>query len=339
MKHNSFWKTLPRPAFMLAPMEDVTDTSFRELVMRNAEVGKLNVVFTEFTNTDGLCHPVGREKVSFRLKVSPTEQALLKDKEVKIIAQIWGNNPDSFYKATKYIVDNYHFDGIDINMGCPVKNVVANGCCSALIDNEALAGEIIAATHAATDLPLSVNTRLGVKKIDPERWIGFLLEQPIEAIILHGRIQKQMSEGEANWTEIGKAVKIRNRIAPGIKIIGNGDVDSLADARTKTGDYGVDGIMIGRGIFKNPWLFNTSIDGKSMNERLDTLQEHIKLFELAWGDTRHFAILRRFFKIYLSDFRGASELRQRMMETNNFEEAYELIAMAHNGLWGHSHPA
>lgn len=313
-------------------MEDVTDTSFRELVMRNAETGQLNVVFTEFTNTDGLCHPVGREKVSFRLIVSPTERVLLKEKGVKIIAQIWGNNPDSFYKATKYIVDNYHFDGIDINMGCPVKNVVANGCCSALIDNEPLAGEIISATHAATDLPLSVKTRLGVKKIDTERWIGFLLEQPIEAIILHGRIQKQMSEGEANWAEIGKAVKLRDQIAPDIKIIGNGDVETLADAITKTDYYGVDGIMVGRGIFKNPWLFNTSIDGVSMNERLNTLQEHIKLFELAWGDTRHFAILRRFFKIYLSDFRGASELRQRMMETNNFQETYELISRARNGL-------
>src|SRR5690606_4664547 len=117
--------------------------------------------------------------------------------------------PEKFAEAVRHISEAYSFDGIDINMGCPVKNVVAHGSCSALIDQEPLAQEIIAASREATALPLSVKTRLGLKKVDTERWISFLLKQPLNALIIHGRIQKQMSEGTANWEEIAKAVQLR----------------------------------------------------------------------------------------------------------------------------------
>jgi nifR3 family TIM-barrel protein len=325
MHSESFWHTLATPIMMLAPMEDVTDTAFRELVMRNASPGNLHVVFTEFTSTDGMCHPVGRDKVSYRLKITESERKLLRDQNIKIVAQIWGNKPEKFFQTVEHISKLGLFDGIDINMGCPVKNVVAHGSCSALIDQEPLAAEIIAASNEATDLPLSVKTRLGLKKIDTERWMRFLLQQPLDAIILHGRIQKQMSEGAANWDEIEKAVQLRNEISPSIKIIGNGDITTLQEARQKCLNHGVDGVMIGRGIFNNPWLFAFEKPLPDKEERISTLLMHLQLFENAWGDSRHFPILRRFFKIYLSGFRGAVELRQQMMQVESFNEAREVV--------------
>ena len=134
--------------------------------------------------------------------------------------------------------------------------MVAQGSCSALIDQEPLAAEIFAAAREATQKPLSVKSRLGIKRFDIERWVSFLLQQPLEAIILHGRTQKQMSEGKADWDEIGKAVKLRDQLAPHIPIIGNGDIETIADAISFWQTYGTDGVMIGRGIFKNPWLFS-----------------------------------------------------------------------------------
>jgi nifR3 family TIM-barrel protein len=317
----NFWREATEPLMILAPMEDVTDTTFRELVMRISQPGRLHVVFTEFTSTDGLCHPVGRPKVEQRLKVSESERELLRSLDIKIVAQIWGNNPEKYHEAVKYITEEYRFDAVDINMGCPVRNVVAQGSCSALIDNESLAGEIIAATREATHLPVSLKTRLGVKKIETERWMDFLLRQPLDAITLHGRIQKQMSEGQANWDEIAKAVRMRDQMSKNIKIIGNGDVLSYNEGIEKCQNFNTNGAMIGRGIFSNPWLFNPIRSEIPVHERLNTLLLHLNLFEKNWGNSKNFAILRRFFKIYISGFRGAAELRAEMMQVNSFDEA------------------
>ncbi len=320
----AFWHQSRQPLLILAPMEDVTDTAFRELIISISQPGKLNVLYTEFTSTDGLCHPVGRAKVEHRLKVSESERRLLKKHDIKIVAQLWGNKPEKFSEAIKYIEDHFDYDGIDINMGCPVRNVVAHGSCSALIDNANLAAEIIDASRQATQLPLSVKTRLGVKEIDTGRWISFLLQQPIDAIILHGRTQKQMSNGEANWDEIGHAVTLRNQLAPHIRIIGNGDVTSVEDAHSRIARYQTDGAMIGRGIFHNPWLFHPQ-KNIFIQDRISTLLQHLSLFESNWGEHKNFAILRRFFKIYLNGFDGASALRAQMMKANHFVEARKLM--------------
>ncbi|ASB50675.1 dihydrouridine synthase [Alkalitalea saponilacus] len=326
----NFWKEAKSPLFMLAPMEDVTETSFREVVMRNSSPDNLNIVFTEFTSTDGLCHPKGRDKVSERLVVSSSEAAVLKRKGIKIVAQIWGNSPEKFYNATKHIDEQYHFDGIDINMGCPVKNVVRKGCCSALIGNPTLAGEIIQATKEATNLPVSVKTRTGVKTVVTEEWIGFMLEQQPDAIILHGRTQKQMSDGTASWDEIKKAAQLRSQMASSVKIIGNGDITSMHEAKEKVLNYGIDGAMIGRGIFANPWLFSNG-EKPTVTERLKTLEDHLLLFRHNWEGKKNYQILKRFFKIYLSEFRGAAELRARSMETNGYDQMLELIKTAKAG--------
>ena len=254
----SFWNDLPKPAFTLAPMEDVTDTAFRELVMSISNPQYFQVVFTEFTSTDGLCHPVGRPKVAGRLKVNDSERQVLKDKNMKIVAQIWGANPEKFYRATRLICNEFDFDGIDINFGCPVKKIVKQGACSAIIGKPQLAKEIILATKEASNLPVSVKTRTGIKKHDTENWIGHILETDPAAIILHARTQNDQSEAAADWREISKAVELRNKSGKEIPIIGNGDVSSVEDAIEKCNQTGADGVMVGRGIFHNPWFFNAS---------------------------------------------------------------------------------
>ena len=190
MKEN-FWKRLPRPIFSLAPMEDVSDTSFRQLVMEISDPVFFHVIFTEFTSTDGLCHPVGRKNVISRLLVNDTEREVLKNKGFKIVAQIWGADPEKFYQATKLICTEMQFDGIDINMGCPVKKIVKQGGCSALIGRPALAKEIIQATKEASDLPVSIKTRTGTKKHDTENWIGLywkMIRQLSSCMHVHRKI-------------------------------------------------------------------------------------------------------------------------------------------------------
>lgn len=309
---------------MLAPMEDVTDSAFREIVLRLSHPDYLQVLFTEFTNTDGLCHPIGRDKVKSRLQVNPSEKALLKEKNVKLVAQIWGNKPEKFYEATKFIDENYAFDGIDINMGCPVKKVVKQGSCSALIQFPDLAGEIIQATKEATKLPVSVKTRTGLSKHITEEWIGFLLTQDPAAIILHTRTQKMQTDFPAEWEQMTKALAIRNEYKPNIPIIGNGDVFSMDVAKEIHHKYPVDGFMIGRGIFHNPWFFNPDFIATT-EDKLDTLLIHSRLYVKTWGMERNFQVLKRFFKIYINEFEGAAALRAQLMETNSLEEVEKII--------------
>lgn len=310
----------------LAPMEDVTDTSFRELVARISDPECLHLLFTEFTAVDGMNHPKGKERVSERLIVSKSEREVLKEKGIKLIAQIWGNKPEVFHKITKEISEEYDFDGIDINMGCPVKNVVKQGSCSALIDQPALAQEIILASKEATKLPVSVKTRTGIRQHETERWINQLLETKPAAITLHGRIQKQQSDGEANWDEIAKAVDLRNASGLEIPVLGNGDVLSYAQAVDYTQQYGVDGVMIGRGIFHNPWFFNSTPQNPTREEKLEQLVFHTRLFEANWGGVKNFNILKRFYKIYVNGFEGAAHLRASLMGANSFADVYPLIS-------------
>lgn len=319
---NNFWQHIKRPGFSLAPMEDVTDTVFREIVMGMAAQDKLDIVFTEFTSVEGMNHPDGRERVSERLVVNESERKLLKEKNVKLVAQIWGRNPEIYHSVARHLSEHYSFDGIDINMGCPVKKVVKTGSCSALIDEPQLAAEIIAATKEGTHLPVSVKTRTGIKKHQTEEWIAHLLACNPAAIILHGRTQRMQSEGEANWEEIARAVEVREQLNPTIPIHGNGDVASWADGLQKASDTRVDGIMVGRGIFRNPWFFNPEKEEIQQEERIQKLLEHTHLFEHTWSGIKNFNILKRFYKIYLNSFPGASRIRADLMEAKDYNDVY-----------------
>ncbi len=323
---DNFWKEIERPILALAPMEDVTDTSFREAVARISEPECLHVLFTEFTAVDGMNHPAGKERVSERLVVSSEERKLLKEKKIRLIAQIWGNKPELFYKVAREITEEYEFDGLDINMGCPVKNVVRQGACSALIDQPSLAKEIILATREATPLPVSVKTRTGIRRHETERWISQLIEAGPAAVTLHGRTQKQQSEGQASWEEIAKAVEVRNELNPEIPVLGNGDILSYGQALEYAATYHTDGVMIGRGIFHNPWFFNAAPKQASREEKLNQLLLHTRLFERNWGEKKTFNILKRFYRIYVQGFTGASSMRAELMASVSFDEVYRIIS-------------
>lgn len=321
----NFWDELQKPIFALAPMEDVTDTSFREIVAGLADPQYLSILYTEFTSVDGMNHPAGKIRVGERLIVSESERQLLKHKNIRLIAQIWGRKPELFHKIAAEITAEYDFDGLDINMGCPVKNVVKNGCCSALIDEPNLAKEIILATKEATHLPVSVKTRTGIKTHHTEEWIANLLETKPAAIILHGRTQKQQSEGIADWDEIAKGARIRDQINPETRFLGNGDVSSVAIGEELCQKYGLDGVMIGRGIFHNPWFFDPSHLSPAKSEKLMQLLLHTQLFERNWGGKKNLNILNRFYKIYTNDFPGAAKLRAELMDAKTFDEVYRIV--------------
>lgn len=301
---DTLWQNLKKPFFVQAPLEQVSDVVFREIL---STIGKPDVLFTEFTNVDGLCSE-GAEKVSNRLKFTPNQHP--------IIAQIWGLKPEHYKQAAEKIV-TLGFDGIDLNMGCPDRDVVKKGCCSALIENHSLAKEIIHATkEGAGTLPVSVKTRIGMRKIVTEEWISFLLEQNIANLTVHGRTVAEMSKVPAHWDEIGKVVQIRDAMQKHTTIVGNGDVLSYQQGLDLVKQYGVDGIMIGRGMFQNFWIFNPSVDPLtfSVNQRLQLLTDHIQLWDKTWGQTKDFNILKKFYKVYIHGFENASEIRNDLMQ-------------------------
>ena len=300
---------------ILAPMEDVTDTVFRRVV---ASCGPADLYFTEFTSVDGLFSK-GYPYVAKRLQFTPDEHPL--------IAQIWGAKPENYFKAAQ-MLGEMGFDGIDINMGCPEKRVIKQGMCAALIENRSLATEIIQATkEGAGTLPVSVKTRIGVNSILTEDWTGFLLDQGIEALIVHGRTAKEMSEVPVHWDEIAKVVKLRDSKKLSTVIIGNGDVLSRDEALARVAESGVDGIMIGRGIFHDPWIFNKERFGESvtMQEKLAKLEEHIRLYESTWKGQKPFAVLKKFVKCYVVGYPGSAEIRADLMTTTSYEEILEKI--------------
>lgn len=312
----NFWKTLKPPITALAPMDDVTDFVFREIV---ATTAKPTVLFTEFTCADAF-FTKGHDRVLHNLLFTNIHRP--------IVAQIWGANPENFHRAAKYI-EELKFDGIDVNMGCPDKSVMKRNSGASLINNQPLAKELIDAVRkGAPNLALSVKTRLNTDSDSTENWISFLLSQNIDTLIIHGRDAKSMSRGKANWEEIGKAVKFRNKINPKILIIGNGDVKSYKEVLEKHKNYGVDGVMIGRGIFYNPWVFEQieTHAKHTKKEYIDLLIRHTKLFNDTWGKTRNFETMKKFFKIYIKDFAGANEIRTRLMEASNYEEVNNIIS-------------
>ncbi len=323
---SNFWIDLPKPIICAAPMEDVTDTVFREILLSRADVETLNVVCTEFVATEGICHEVGVENVSHRFLISDSERELLKSRNTKIIAQIWGAKPENFYKSIKLITEKYDFDGIDINMGCPMKKIIRQAGGASLVREPESAKEIIAASKSATNLPISVKTRTGDIEPQIETWIQALADAKPAAITLHGRTRSMMYKGLADWSEIKKANDLVKSISPETVLIGNGDIHSLESAKERIEYSGVDGVMIGRGMMSNPWVFSRDLPEISITMRFEVLLEHARLFDKVWGDTKPFAVIKKFFKSYINSFNGASELRNRLMSCSSMKEIENLIA-------------
>lgn len=336
----NFWQKLDRPFYCLAPMSDVTDIAFRHILAKygkNRENRNQIVFWTEFVAADGLADKLGRKKLSHILKYSENERP--------IVAQVFGANPKNMEIACRYVA-SLGFDGIDINMGCPDKSVISQGAGSALIKNPELAREIIKSAHlgiksAGLQLPVSVKTRIGFSKEEIDKWIPELLKEDISALTIHLRTVKEMSLVPAKWDYIKKIKELIKKSGKEVLLIGNGDITSMKDGEEKAREYGCDGVMIGRGVFGNPWFFEftsplTPLLSKergakggerSIEERLKILVEHTQLFEKELSKPKHksFAVMKKHFKAYVNDFPGAKELRIKLMETENAGEVKKII--------------
>ncbi len=311
---NNFWAELPKPFFILAPMEDVTDVVFRHVVK---EAGAPDVFFTEFTNSDSFCHPDGIESVRGRLVFTEDEQPM--------VAHIWGDKPEFFREMSLALAD-MGFSGIDLNMGCPVPNVAERGKGSGLILRPEVAAELIEAAKAG-GLPVSVKTRIGFyEQAEMKDWISHLLKQDIANLSIHLRTRKEMSKVDAHWDLIPEVVKLRDEIAPQTLLTINGDILDRKMGLELAEKYGVDGLMIGRGIFKNPYAFEQEPQEHTPTEMIGLLRLQLDLQDqYAEQVPRSIVGLHRFFKIYVKGFPGANDLRIRLMNTKSTAEVRTIL--------------
>lgn len=314
---------------VLAPLSNVTDAAFRRVIEKR---GKPDAFWTEFVSADGLMHEDARERLLPDLWYS--------EKERPITAQIFGSRPETIRSASQLVRD-LGFDGIDINMGCPDGAVNKQGAGAALSRTPELAQKIVeAAKQGSSGLPVSVKIRLGYTTNQIEEWIPALLEMLPAAIIVHGRTRKEMSKVPARWGDIARAVELRDEWsrARGIfenertLILGNGDVEDLDDAHGKARNYTPDGVMLGRAIFGNPWLFNKGVEREDLSEveRLAALREHTELFDELFlsKSIKRFTVMKKHFKSYVSGFGNAKELTAELMEAESPSEALDVIDRA-----------
>ena len=328
---NNFWQKIAKKGtfFCLAPMSDVTDIAFRQIIAKYSKHGTYNggpdVFWTEFVSADGIASIEGRKKLLPILKYSK--------KEKPIIAQIFGAKPENI-KTTCQIISKLGFDDIDINMGCPDRAVVKQGAGSALVNTPKLACEIIrAAKLGAPKLPISVKTRIGFNHIQYKTWLPKILKENISALTIHLRTKKEMSDVPAHFELAKDIVKTVRKYDKKVVLIVNGDIQSLEQGEKIAKDAGFDGVMIGRAIFGNPWFFDSKrkVESISIKEKLKVLVEHTKLYEKLLPH-RNFANMKKHFKAYVSGFDGAKELRVKLMKTNNSKEVSELIKKYINNL-------
>lgn len=292
--------------------------------------------YTEFVSCEGLVSP-GREKL--------LKDFYFTEDERPIVAQIFGSRPEHFYECGK-LIKELGFNGIDVNMGCPDRAVLKQKAGAALCDDPKLALEILKQTkRGAGEMPLSVKARLGNRTENFKEFLPYILETQPAALIVHLRTAKEMSKVPAKWDRMAEIVPLVKKHSPDTLVIGNGDVITHVDALAKANEYGLDGIMIGRGIFENPWFFDPAVDPaeKTPNERLELLKEHVRLFTELWGPTQNsgqpptpgamasrrwlksFDLMKKFFKVYISGWPGAKELRTELMKTKNEKDVLSLL--------------
>ena len=313
MKEN-FWKKLNKPFFILAPMEDVTDIVFRKVV---AKAGRPDVFFTEFTNSDSYAHEMGINSLRGRLKYDENEQPM--------VAHIWGDNPQNFAKMSVDLA-KMGFSGIDINMGCPAPNVFRHGRGAGLILRPEVAAELIQAAKTG-GLPVSVKTRIGHSKVNEWKdWLTHLLKQDIANLSIHLRTKTEMSNVDAHWELMPEILELRDEIAPNTLITMNGDIMDYKMGMELYKKYNVDGIMIGRGVFHNPFAFNKDYPGFNITNYLDLFKYHLDLYDkYVLEEPMLKKPLHRFFKIYIRDIPGASKLRTMLMDTKDTTEIRQLL--------------
>ena len=355
----NFWQELPKPFIVVAPMADVTDAPFRRMIAKysahtraDGSTGGPDVMWTEFVAGDGLMRatPEGKKKLMADLIYSEEERP--------IVAQLFSSNEEYMEKACALCLE-LGFDGVDINMGCPDKSIEKQGCGSAMIKDPENAKAIIRAAKRGcksdepSGIPVSVKTRIGYYEDELEKWIPEILSENPAVLTVHGRTRQEMSKVPARWDRIARVVEIRDELGSDTLILGNGDVLSLVDAKKKAKESGVNGVMVGRALFGNPWFFNpskqlptrltalpthgvnretlitsdtsdTTISYVTLEERLNVLIEHTKLFEELLS-FKNFAVMKKHYKAYVNGFPDASHLRSALMQCNSSQEVEVIV--------------
>ena len=309
------------PFFALAPMYDVTDVAFRQMFVR---YGKPDVMYTEFTSAEGIIHSIGGDNIKHLL--------WHEDNEAPLVAHLFSARPEAMRRAAAHVA-RLGFDGIDINMGCPVKNIQKQGCGAAMICNPDNAVAVLEAARAGVadagrDIPVSVKTRIGYTRVEEWRdWLSRILAAHPAALAVHLRTKKEMSDVPAHWELMPEVVVLRDTISPETVLIGNGDVTSMDDGVHRARESGCDGIMVGRGVFGNPWFFNRKTNGQppSVYARLSALKEHLVLYGKYFDGVKNFDVMKHHFKAYTNGFNHASQLRAFLMETTSALEACAII--------------
>ncbi len=341
----NIWENLPKPFLILAPMEGVTDIMFRQVI---AKAGRPDLFFTEFTNVSSYASEKGRWNALERLQVAPTDSP--------IIAQIWGKNPEHFSECASALA-SLEFSGVDLNFGCPDKHVNKAGGGAAMINTPELAVACYQNAKQSTNLPVSIKTRLGWASLsEHQTWLPTLLEQHPAALTVHLRTKKEMSKVPAHYELIPGIITLRNQISPQTKLVINGDIRDRAHALELHAKYPkIDGFMIGRGVFQNPYCFTNHTP--TCEELMELLKMHLDLYEdhangflggirsryedeatspvktgaRSVPEKRHshdpsYEPLKHFFKIYVNNFPGAKDLRAKLMETHSVAEARQILA-------------
>ncbi|MDQ3009023.1 MAG: tRNA-dihydrouridine synthase [bacterium] len=349
----SFWTTLATPIIGLSPMDGVSDHPFRYI---QKKYGRPAVLYTEFTSVEGVCH--GAKQLLKDFSYDETQRP--------IIGQIYGTTPE-YFRQTAIVLCQLGFDGIDINMGCPAKNVAHSGAGAALIKTPALAQEIIKATKHGVEqwqngataadcpdivasivtevetrqsqlpeiyqqvrqIPVSVKTRVGFDQPVIAEWIPTLLEMEPAAIALHGRTLKQQYGGLANWELIGQAKELAR--STNTKLLGNGDIHSITEAQEKISTYGLDGVLIGRATMGNPYLYYSESELPTAPSIFEIALEHSELFEKIYADEEKYSFLpmRKHLGWYVKNIPDASQIRIELFKASTSQEV-KIILQAHS---------
>jgi nifR3 family TIM-barrel protein len=298
---------------ILAPMEDLTDPSFRYI----CKLFGADLLYTEFISSDGLIRN-GRKSVA-KLNIS--------DQERPIGIQLYGHNIASMTEAT-IIAEQANPDLIDINYGCPVKKISRRGAGAGMLKDVPLMISMTEAIVKSTSLPVTVKTRLGWDEMNKNILeVALRLQDTgISAIAIHGRTGVQLYKGKADWTLIGE---VKNNPQIRIPVIGNGDVDSPEKAREMFDMFGVDGIMIARAAIGKPWIFRSikhflltgeKLQEPGIRERVDLARLHlIKSVEYK-GEPRGILEMRRHFSNYFKGLPDFKELRLKLVTSLNTED-------------------
>lgn len=320
---SNFWAEIrrsnPGGLFVLAPMADVTDNPFRRIL---SEIGPPTVYWNEFVAADGLAHPVARTHLEKMLHFEKNQRP--------IVAQIFSSRPDSCRRAAM-ICTKHGFNAIDINMGCPQRNILKQTCGAELckLENRELVRNIIIATREGSgSMPVSVKTRIGYNQIDLS-WIEFLLQLHLPLLTVHLRTKKEMSKVPAHWELMTQIREMRDRISPETVLIGNGDVNSREQGKQLITEYGIDGVMVGRGLFSDPWFFSTDDEkGKTIQERIDLAIRHTQYYVDEYTEqgilVKNFNLMKKFYKVYINGFPGAKELRVELMSAENSHDVQSI---------------